>query len=223
MGAGDTNMTKRTTAEMRQIDIRRLADQGMVTPGWAGHWRWYRDGDEIASVGLRVESRRKLRFIYTSSSRYGDDETDHDYPVFLDYTEPHFGGERPWFLCPAEGCNRRCAILYGGAVFACRECHDLAYPRENISGSRSQVARYRLRKLADKLEAESSYGPMGYPWTPTRPKGMHRETYEDLLGEYREAHQEHERAIYADMVKVIEACGGDVGLSDEQRALLEGE
>jgi len=108
-------------------------------------------------------------------------------------------------------------------VFACRECHNLAYPRENISGSRWQVTRHRLRKLADKLEAESSSGPMDYPWTPTRPKGMHQTTYEDLLQEYREAHQEHERAIYADMVKMVEACGGDVELSDRKRALLEGE
>ena len=37
----------------------------------------------------------------------------------------HYGGERPWFLCPH--CGRRVAILYGGAVFACRTCYGLAY------------------------------------------------------------------------------------------------
>jgi len=214
-------MPKRTTDSMRQIDVRKLDDEGILTPGWRGFWRWKRGDETHAQVGLHCESREKLRFVYATSRRYGDDEQQHDYPVFLDYTEPHFGGERPWFLCPAEGCGGRCAILYAPAVFACRECHDLAYPRENLSGSRWQVARHRLRKLADKLEAESIGGPMGYPRTPARPKGMHRETYRDLLGEYREAYHEHERTMTADMVKAIEACGGDVGLSDRERALLE--
>ena len=36
------------------------------------------------------------------------------YPVFLDTTLCHIGGERHWFLCPARGCGRRVAILYGG-------------------------------------------------------------------------------------------------------------
>lgn len=217
-------MTKRTTAEMRQIDVRRLADEGILSPGWRGHWRWKHDGEQVASVGMICESRDKLRLVYTSSSRssWRDDETDHDYPVLLEYTEPHFGGERPWLLCPAKGCGRRCAILYGGAVFACRECHDLAYPRENMSGSRSQVARHRLRKLADKLDAdELSVGMYSFPRTPARPKGMHESTYRELLEEFREAWDEHRHAMMADLVKVAEAAGADLGLTDVQRAALE--
>jgi hypothetical protein len=150
----------------------------------------------------------------------GDDE--HEYPVALEYTEPHFGGTRPWFRCPAKDCGRRCAILYGGELFVCRECHDLAYPRENMSGSPAKVAKHRLYKLADRLDVDTSnYAPATLPWTPERPKGMHRETYRELLEEYREAYQEHERAFYAGLVKRLEAAGHDVGLSDEQRALLE--
>jgi hypothetical protein len=209
-------MPKRTTAEMLELDIRELDAEGYTTPGAVGHWQWRRGEEQIANILVACEKKGRLWLRYTTGG-----SEDHNYPVRLDWTEPHFGGERPWFLCPEKGCGRRCAILYGPAVFACRECHDLAYPRENISGSRWQVARHRLRKLADPLEAESIGGPMGYPRTPIRPKGMHRETYKDLLHKYREAYDEHERAVTADMLKVIEACGGDVDLSDEERELLE--
>ena len=46
---------------------------------------------------------------------------DFDYLVFLSWTLCQYGGARPWFLCPS--CRRRVAILYGGAVFACRHCY----------------------------------------------------------------------------------------------------
>ena len=31
------------------------------------------------------------------------------------------------FICPAAGCGRRVAILYGGGIFACRRRYRLAY------------------------------------------------------------------------------------------------
>lgn len=49
------------------------------------------------------------------------------YPVTLEWTSLHFGGRRAWFLCPARGCGRRVAVLYGGSTFACRYCHKLVY------------------------------------------------------------------------------------------------
>ncbi len=42
-------------------------------------------------------------------------------------TPCNIGGWRPWFICPAVGCGRRVAILYGGRIFAWRRCYQLAY------------------------------------------------------------------------------------------------
>ena len=189
---------------MLNLDVRRLDRDGILEPGWRGTRMWERDGETVGRIRLHCVSRTRLRLTYTVSSRFDDDTTDYDYPVSLTYTEPHFGGERPWCLCPADGCGRRCAILYGGAVFACRECHDLAYPRENMSGSPWKVARHRLRKLADRLEVDPSRHPTVYPWTPERPKGMHQSTYDELLVEYRKAFKEHEDALHEATVRLVE-------------------
>lgn len=50
-----------------------------------------------------------------------------EYPVYLDWTLCNLGGRRAWFKCPAKGCGRRVAILYGGSIFAFRSCHNLVY------------------------------------------------------------------------------------------------
>jgi hypothetical protein len=56
--------------------------------------------------------------------------------VGIERTPCHVGGSRPWFICPALGCGRRVAILYGGGIFACRLCFQLAYAsaREEAGG-----------------------------------------------------------------------------------------
>jgi anti-anti-sigma factor len=57
-----------------------------------------------------------------------------EYGVAIQWTTCHSGGKRPWFVCPAQNCGRRVAILYGGSVFACRHCYRLAYPSQLICG-----------------------------------------------------------------------------------------
>jgi Transposase DDE domain len=32
----------------------------------------------------------------------------------LEWTPCNYGGARPWFLCPMDGCRRRVAVLYAG-------------------------------------------------------------------------------------------------------------
>ena len=61
--------------------------------------------------------------------RSGDAEwKGEQYPVRIVRTPCNLGGLRAWFICPAVGCGRRVAILYGGSIFACRRCYQLAYP-----------------------------------------------------------------------------------------------
>ena len=92
--------------------------------------------------------------------------------IKLDWTPCHFGGYRPWFLCPR--CGRRAAILYAGQYFYCRVCRDLAYPSEN-EGRLDRLYR-QANKIRRRLNCEpGALNPINIP-----PKGMHEKTFDRL-------------------------------------------
>jgi hypothetical protein len=57
----------------------------------------------------------RVFLVYKHSSHCGEWQSE-DYPVGIDWTPCHYGGQRVWFLCPARGCRKRVAILYGGKI-----------------------------------------------------------------------------------------------------------
>ncbi|MDG4594674.1 MAG: hypothetical protein P9F75_03105 [Candidatus Contendobacter sp.] len=70
------------------------------------------------------------------------------------------------------------AILYGGAIFACRHCYRLAYP------SQREAPHDRAAQRANKIRARLGWEPgilNGPGWC--KPKGMHQRTYERLSAE----------------------------------------
>jgi hypothetical protein len=102
-----------------------------------------------------------------------------DYPVRLETTHCHYGGVRYWFICPADGCGRRVAILYSAdKYFACRHCYQLAYQSQR-EASNDRASR-RANKIRDKLEWERGIlNPIGW-----KPKGMHWKTFNRLMRQY---------------------------------------
>ena len=106
----------------------------------------------------------------------GSDEwISEEYPVYLNWSPCNYGGKRPWFLCPARGCGRRVAVLYGGGVFACRQCHQLAYQSQ-------RDAKYeRALTRAQAIRAKLGGSPDPSEPFPAKPKGMHWETYSRLF------------------------------------------
>ena len=106
--------------------------------------------------------------------------------VSLAWTRCHYGGQRPWFICPGvvngRVCGRRVAILYGAEwYFLCRRCYDLTYEsqREDLPTrliSKAQKIRRRLGGSAGSVE----------PF-PAKPKGMHWRTYDRLRWQAQEA------------------------------------
>ena len=71
-------------------------------------------------------------------------------------------GGRWWFRCPAldgdEPCARRVGILFlppGQKYFACRHCHDLAYPEPKPGADGEQ----EMKKIIEIEEGASSPGP----------------------------------------------------------------
>lgn len=73
-------------------------------------------------------------------------------------------------------CGRRVAVLYGGAIFACRHCYRLAYlSQREKPGDR---AAHKADRIRDRLGWEAGVLNGAEPWN--RPKGMHQTTFDHL-------------------------------------------
>ncbi len=168
---------KSTTDDYRTLDVRRWAREGMLRPGYQGGWRWMRNGETVASIDMQAEQDRVI-LAYKHHSR-GSAEWKHEkYPVRIVQTPCNLGGTRPWFLCPAVGCGRRVAILYGGAIFACRHCYRLAY-----ASSREDAAN-RATRRADRLRARLGWEPGILNGKGSKPKWMRWRTFTRLVAEH---------------------------------------
>jgi len=84
---------------LSQLGHRRAA----LETGWPAHphqsfgWQWSRHGEVVASICVCTETDRVI-LTYRHRSG-GEDWKDESYPVYLDCTACHLGGQRPWFLC----------------------------------------------------------------------------------------------------------------------------
>ena len=175
-GSGRGQRGKDTTSDMRALDIRRLQRDGLLTPGQTFGWNWLRNGEKVASINIRSEVARVI-LDYRSRSNGGEWHAK-EYPVYLAWTPCNLGGRRAWFICPARGCGRRVAILFGGSIFACRHCHKLAYEcqRETDDDRACRRADTIRRRLGWERGILNGSG-----W---KPKGMHWRTFERLRAEH---------------------------------------
>lgn len=175
-GSGRGQHGKDTTSDMRPLDIRRLQRDGLLIPGRAFGWHWTRNGEEVASIQMRTEVDRVI-LNYRSRSNGGEWQP-MEYPVTLEWTPCNLGGRRAWFLCPARGCGRRVAILFGGSIFACRHCHKLAYQCQRETDDD------RAMRRADNIRRRLGWGAGIANPEGDKPKGMHWRTFERLKTEH---------------------------------------
>jgi len=159
------------------IAIRDLQRKDFLrSSGWVS-LTWSREGEVVTSIRISTYyDRVVLNYRHRS---YGEDWKTEEYPVSLDRTRCNYGGERVWFLCPARGCSRRVAVLYGGSIFACRHCYNLAYD--------SQREQPYSRALGRAQAINVKLG--GHPGGDflDKPRGMHWRTYERLFREFEAA------------------------------------
>lgn len=171
-GSGRWQPGRPTTNNYRALDVRGLQRDGMLQPGFSGTIRWFRRQREVASICIRAESDRVI-LSYSNQSRGGEWQA-MEYAVTLAWTSCHFGGRRAWFLCPARGCGRRVAILYGGSVYVCRHCQKLAYECQR------ETAADRKLRHADNIRKRLGWPP-GIAHPPGgKPRWMHWRTFERL-------------------------------------------
>lgn len=180
--------SKELTTAYRQLDVRELARSvgGKLQKGAGGVIEWTNAGGEkIGSIALAMKDDYTLTLAYA----YNGEDAAHD--VQIERTRCHLGGERAWFRCPSRDCGRRCAILYGGRYFVCRECRNLSYPSQRRTPGSWEARRARLRTMLRQLEAKGAEvkecqwrTPEQLP-PPSKPKGMHWSTYSEWVTEYR--------------------------------------
>jgi hypothetical protein len=175
---------KTKTCDMLALDIRKMKKLDCLRVGYEGKWHWSSHGERIASIGFAVgQSSLHLN--------YKHNDVPMNYAVSLDKAPCNYGGHRTWFLCPARGCGRRIAVLYGGKVFACRKCHDLVYMSQSEADwdRALRKADYIRDALGWKADAANGWGD--------KPKGMHWSTFETLIVK----HDMHYKAATSNIVK----------------------
>ena len=177
-GSGRRWSSKETTDDYRRLDVRWLYRKGWLAPGCVANLRWSSRGVEIAAIREWAESDRiTVRY---SHQYNGEPWETLEYPIFIERTRCHYGGTRPWFLCPKPGCGRRVAVLYSGKYFYCRHCRQLAYSSQRESPLDRALA--RAQSLHIRLGGDGCVID-GLP--PFKPKGMHKRSYDNLTRRYR--------------------------------------
>ena len=165
--------TRSYVEDYSSIDVQRWHREGLLDHSEFS-CAWWRGDQKAASIGVRAEGTQvTLAYRY---KRWGSEWQDVEQIVPLDWTDCHFGGQRPWFTCAARsngvGCGRRVAKLYvAGGVFACRHCYRLHYTSQSENHMNRQLR--KAQKIRTRLGGSGSLlDPL-----PPRPKGMHWRTY----------------------------------------------
>lgn len=175
-GSGRGQAGKDTTYDMLALDVRLLQRDGLLSLGRTVDRCWSLNGEKVGSIQIRAKADHVTLNYRTRVS--GAEWQTMEYPVFLEWTDCAYGGRRPWFLCPGQGCGRRVAILFGGSVFACRHCHKLAY------SSQRERSRDPAMLRADRIREKLDWKPGIFNGDGVKPKGMHWKTYNRLKAEH---------------------------------------
>ncbi|BAK75338.1 hypothetical protein NH8B_0503 [Pseudogulbenkiania sp. NH8B] len=166
-------MAKTLTDDLRHVDVRRLARDGLLVPGHSFGWEWRSEAAVVASIRLTIHDNA-VTFDYRIGS--GEERQQVHQRVRLLATPCTYGGQRLWFACPY--CDKRAALLYIGRQVACRRCFGMAY-RVQRESKHDREAR-RLDAIRDRLGWEPGF-LNGDGW---KPKGMHWRTYYRLKAEH---------------------------------------
>jgi hypothetical protein len=173
---------RRCAEDMLALDVRTIHRKGLLKPGTSRTWQWSCNGASIATIGLAVEwDRVVLDYRNRSHCANGGEWEPMHYAVRLDWTRCGLGGHRVCWLCPALGCGRRVAVLYGGRVFSCRQCNGLAYR------SQRETDDDRATRRANTMRRRLGWEPGILNDDGGKPKGMHWRTYWRLRAEHNSA------------------------------------
>lgn len=176
----------RCTDDMHPLDVRKINRAGLLTAGRSFSWQWTCNGETTATISLWMTAADRVRLDYRnrSAQHNGGEWESMQYNVLLDWTPCAYGGQRVWWRCPAVGCGRRVAVLHGGRIFACRQCHRLAYR------SQRETDDDRATRRANTIRRRLDWEPGVLNGNGGKPKGMHWKTYWRLFSQQNQAQGE---------------------------------
>jgi hypothetical protein len=163
----------------RSIDVRWIQREGRLHAGKCFVFPWSRAGEPYGQAYVLVGDD-VIFLVLVAPSDQGSKCSPVIGRMAITWTACHFGGRRPWFVCPH--CGRRSAVIYiAGEYVAYRRCLGLAY------ASQQEPVRQRGlckgRKIRDRLGGSTNMAVA----FPDRPKGMHRTTYKRLHAAHDQA------------------------------------
>jgi hypothetical protein len=164
----------RDTCEFyKSIDVRRWSREGRLRAGQQFSWSWTSGGEPSGTIKVRTEADAVVLLYRVRSFLAGWKSIEQRAPIT--WTNCHFGGRRPWFVCSVRAngryCGHRVAVLYlGGELFACRSCYTLVYESQ-------QSPLFRNIRRSQKIRVRLGGNPDPSAPFPERPRGMHRRTY----------------------------------------------
>lgn len=154
---------KKLTTELCRLDVREIAREGFLRPGYSFPWRL--SGDAVIHIDVAFDERIYIRqngFVRT---------------ICTQQSKCHFGGSRLWWICP--GCGKRCAVLHGASKdFGCRGCHRLTY------ASQKERAPDRALRRANRTRRTLGWTPGVMHGIGPKPLGMRWTTFAQLLRTY---------------------------------------
>jgi hypothetical protein len=157
--------------------------------GGSGSGNWARGGkytiEDCTKLSINSLSRTKnlqegCSVSISHSIRNAEDNAEPvKYEISLDWTRCHYGGSRPWFLCPNARCRKRVAFLYSReGPYLCRDCLDLNYQSQHEDKPSRLLS--KARKIHRRLGWEGDMDAC-----PPKPKGMWWRTYNRLIKKAR--------------------------------------
>jgi hypothetical protein len=181
-GFGSGRHGGRATVESAlKLDVDVMMRTGAIEPGArvVGEMTFRLDGDELAIqfealAGDPADSWIRLR--YAISDYWTGKQHEIDDKIYLSASQPRFGGQRWWFICPSK--NRRVRTLYlplGGHRFRSRRAYRLAY------ASQREAVHDRAMRRARKLCRRLGGDPMDDHYPPEKSPRMREATYHRLL------------------------------------------
>jgi hypothetical protein len=167
--------------------VRRWQREGLLSAGQDFTCSWKDSlGERSGSIDVRTERDAVVLTYYTRHGLAADWKSINQ-RVPITWTNLHYGGRRPWFICY---CGRRVAVLYGlRKYFACRDCYELAY--ESQQEPTFMRGLLKAQKILNRLGAK----PDIFEPFPEKPPRMHWRTYDRLHRDYEIAKDRSIRGV----------------------------
>lgn len=173
-GQYQTPTRKTTVEECLTLDVNALAREGAFKEDIWGTTSWTNQttGEIILELQFTsynyqpmTEPRRRGISLWSTGRGSRAEQPTGQLSIPATIVSPYFGGERFYFTCPMDDCDRRVSKLYlppNESRFACRHCHNLGYQSQRLSKKhrmiiQDSINQYLARRRLPLAGCESAH------------------------------------------------------------------